>query len=379
MNHNTINLNNPEQKAESSSNPFTNTEFEPWDESKRPTKAAETEQISPEDARKEVLKALGKKPDQQLFSGSEMLGTQRIDTEVVLNNMNEEKNQLQANVPDDINDIDQWIDDINNLPDKYASNLSLEINNNANEQDLNNLDYLKAISQRSNFDTTSYYALSQKHNHDMKASTREKMYSSLGEYINNNNGIGAEDLLSQIRQNIISLDSQNSANAAESKTVEQAALRTFEEIALKFAPELKESEKTALLESTQKTINALTSALNSLARAASPKERQAIKQKITPFTHKQNPSSSEIEMMVSDLEDLKDNPDELFDQGKRLKFLYRQAKREKNHVSGFGNNRKLKKQPEYFLPDDFEEVIKTPSAYSEDKLRDLALKYASMR
>ena len=86
-----------------------------------------------------------------------------------------------------------------------------------------------------------------------------------------------------------------------------------------------------------------------------------------------------VEQQLDDLKRLnKGSRTELFANAKRSKFLYQQALNERGKVSGFMNKRQLKR-PENALPDSYEEFKKNPHAYSDDRLRQLALNYVSMQ
>ncbi len=367
-------------ETEPNENSFTNTEFEPWDESKAPKIETTTEQTSMEDARAAVMDSLKKNAS----VGNKDAGTQRFDMGVVNEQLPKDLEQFKNNPPDDVADIPQWINTLNRIPADYAN--ARLLNENSTEEDIKTHDEIRDFSRIKQFDPVAYLALSKKHSGDMPSETREIVYDSLAESPGEMISAFSGSILHQIRKNIISLQGSGGEKVPGAKSVEEDALRTFEDIAVKEMKDLGEAEKQQIIESTEARIRLLESIISrqekryNLTLGGDTRGAKKVQEDISRLAENFGVTDlANVEQQLDDLKRLnKGSRTELFANAKRSKFLYQQALNERGKVSGFMNKRQLKR-PENALPDSYEEFKKNPHAYSDDRLRQLALNYVSMQ
>ncbi|MBR3131916.1 hypothetical protein IKG33_00675 [Candidatus Saccharibacteria bacterium] len=330
-------------------------------------------------------------PDEIRKKVLESYEIKKVDSNEIISQMVEGTKDILGKVPDNTDELDAWIDRVDNLPSEYADELSKTLTEKSDEQHVDNLEYAQQMAKKTNFGRDAFVALSKKHGGDMSSETRKKAYGLVEEYYKEQgHAIGVDSLLESSRRNIIATENNQDfepGDKAASISAEKDGMKMLEDLAVEHMPDLsahdKEESKKGLQNSiaVMKTIIRMEEGLRGNRNArevAKTKEKikelaQANGLKIKP------PYSSEAESIQKQMEDyLFYDGEEYLEQVKRQKFLFEQARREKAKVTGFFNGRKLK-QPENYLPESFDEILKHPLAYPEDKLRDLSMQFVRMQ
>ena len=367
-------------ETEPNENSFTKAEFKPWDESMARETKAPTAKTSIEDARAKVMDSLKEKAS----VGNTAAGKQRFDMDVVDEQLPKDLEEFKKNPPDNVADITQWINTLNRIPTEYV-NAGL-LTENSTDKDIKTHDKIRELSHMGQFDPTAYLALSRKHSGNMPSETREIVYDSLAKNPKEMISAFSGPVLHQIRKNIVSLQGPGGEKVPGARGVEENALQRFENIAIKGMPDLGEAEKQQVVESTEARIRLLESIVSrqekrySMTLGGDTRGAKKMQEDISRLA--ENFGITDLANVEQQLADLKrqnrGSRTELFANAKRSKFLYNQALSERGRVSGFMNKRQLKR-PENALPDSYEEFKKNPHAYSDDHLRQLALKYVSLQ
>ena len=319
----------------------------------------------------------------------------KVDTSEIVVVMSQEIEALKKEVPEDMKDVDGWIDALDGgvaeTYEKYLFSIPPEDTENlvATHKEM---DEAKRLSS---FDWKNMRDLSEKYGADLPSSTRAHAYEvTLKSVEEQGSTVAVEGLLTQARQNLKGVSQKiegTSGNRREdleqSKMIEQKVIKELERIGIEKSPDLTEVEKRDALRTLQEQknlLNGLANAIEQQKHATNERDRKKLQKEIDEYASRNGIAATnnigvraEVGKRLLKIEEYNDDNDKFFEDEKTRKFLFAQAEAEKEKVSGFGNRRKLNRA-ENALPDMWEEAKKQPFYYSKDRLSELATQYAGM-
>lgn len=319
----------------------------------------------------------------------------KVDTSEVVVVMTQEIEALKKEVPEDMKDVDGWIDALDGgvaqAYEKYLYSIPPEDTMNLATTH-KEMDEAKRISS---FDWKNMRDLSERYGADLPSGTRAHAYEvTLKSVEAQGSTVAVEGLLTQARQNLKGVSQKiegTSGNRREdleqSKMTEQKVIKELERIGIEKSPDLTEVEKRDALRTLQEQknlLNGLVNAIEQQKQVTNERDRKKLQKEIDEYASRNGISATnnlgiraEAKRRLLKVEEYNDDNDKFFEDEKARKFLFTQADEEKGKVSGFGNRRKLNRA-ENALPDTWEEAKKQPFNYSKDKLSELATQYAEM-
>lgn len=328
-----------------------------------------------EDAREMVMEAIAtKKKEESKETGAESFDAAREAMSELLK---------PENIPDSAGAVGGWIEEVENLPREHG---------------------IRVEPYSHGYDTLAHRQLSKKHGGDMSPEDRKRAYSLIKE--NHENELSMVSTLPvtmmicamRNKEKVSKNERMDSSKRQESIRIEEDAVDYFEGKAVEAAPDLSIDD----MDKYEKGLDRRVSRLGAVARmeeeymygGKSPKECEKIKKSVEkyygdiaagfPNTHadeRAKAASRELERVRSmrqaaeksgpNDESFRMHHGEEYDKIKTLKFLYTEARRRENNVTGFGNKRRLKRDEQFALPEDFSKLAEDPDRFSVGHFRNI--------